>query len=84
MVIIQLTGKTKTRQTIYKSHTAIRNIPFVLLTNGGGVTEEEKARQISELVGVKVNTNATKKSKILTVYRLTLDKSFCLILPCKI
>jgi ribonucleotide monophosphatase NagD (HAD superfamily) len=31
-----------------------RNIPFVLLTNGGGVTEEEKARQISELVGVKV------------------------------
>lgn len=84
MVIIPLTGKTKTRQTIYKSHIAIRNIPFVLLTNGGGVTEEEKARQISELVGVKVNTNATKKSKILTVYRLTLDKSFCLILPCKI
>ncbi|OBZ90468.1 putative CDP-alcohol phosphatidyltransferase class-I family protein C22A12.08c [Choanephora cucurbitarum] len=32
-----------------------RHIPFVLLTNGGGVTEEEKARQISELVGVKIN-----------------------------
>lgn len=31
-----------------------RNIPFVLLTNGGGVSEEEKARQISELVGIKV------------------------------
>jgi hypothetical protein len=25
-----------------------------LLTNGGGMTEEEKAKQISEIVGVKV------------------------------
>ncbi|CEP13796.1 hypothetical protein [Parasitella parasitica] len=32
-----------------------RNIPFVLLTNGGGVTEEEKARQISKLVGIKID-----------------------------
>lgn len=30
-----------------------RKVPFVLLTNGGGVTEEEKAKQISEIVGVK-------------------------------
>ncbi|CAO3649520.1 unnamed protein product [Mucor fragilis] len=32
-----------------------RKIPFVLLTNGGGVTEEEKARQISELVDVEID-----------------------------
>ncbi|RCH85863.1 hypothetical protein CU098_003770, partial [Rhizopus stolonifer] len=32
-----------------------RRIPFVLLTNGGGVSEEEKARQISELVGIKID-----------------------------
>ncbi|KAI9474286.1 MAG: HAD hydrolase [Benjaminiella poitrasii] len=32
-----------------------RTIPFVLLTNGGGVTEEEKASQISKLVNVKID-----------------------------
>ncbi|KAI8985856.1 HAD hydrolase [Pilobolus umbonatus] len=32
-----------------------KRIPFVLLTNGGGVTEEGKARHISELVGVHID-----------------------------
>ncbi|KAI8973249.1 HAD-like domain-containing protein [Mycotypha africana] len=32
-----------------------RRIPYVLLTNGGGVTEEEKAKQISDLLGVEIN-----------------------------
>ncbi|CAO3651174.1 unnamed protein product [Cunninghamella echinulata] len=32
-----------------------RNIPFVLLTNGGGMTEAEKAEQISNLVDIKIN-----------------------------
>ncbi|KAI8062245.1 HAD-like domain-containing protein [Gongronella butleri] len=31
-----------------------RKIPFVLLTNGGGMTEATKAQQISDMVGVKI------------------------------
>ncbi|KAG1046649.1 hypothetical protein G6F46_007586 [Rhizopus delemar] len=37
---------------------ANRKVPFVLLTNGGGVTEEEKAEQISEIVGVRIDPKA--------------------------
>lgn len=42
----------------HKKHLLIpgnnRHIPYVLLTNGGGVTEAEKASQISEILGVEV------------------------------
>jgi hypothetical protein len=31
-----------------------RRIPFVLLTNGGGMTEAAKAEQVSDLIDVKV------------------------------
>jgi ribonucleotide monophosphatase NagD (HAD superfamily) len=37
------------------SHLYTRQVPFVLLTNGGGVTEAEKASQISEIVGVRID-----------------------------
>ena len=32
-----------------------RKVPFVLLTNGGGVTEQAKAEQISNMLDVQVN-----------------------------
>jgi ribonucleotide monophosphatase NagD (HAD superfamily) len=32
-----------------------RKIPFVLLTNGGGVTEEQKAAQMSRKFGLDVS-----------------------------
>ncbi|ORX63066.1 HAD-superfamily hydrolase [Hesseltinella vesiculosa] len=32
-----------------------RKVPFVLLTNGGGMTEASKAEQISDMVGVKID-----------------------------
>ncbi|KAI7888702.1 HAD-like domain-containing protein [Mucor mucedo] len=46
---------TRALKMLNGDNSANRNIPFVLLTNGGGVTEEEKARQISEIVGVKID-----------------------------
>ncbi|KAL1920027.1 uncharacterized protein VTP21DRAFT_1173 [Calcarisporiella thermophila] len=32
-----------------------RRIPFILLTNGGGVTEEEKASELSEKLGIRIS-----------------------------
>ena len=32
-----------------------RKIPFVLLTNGGGVTEKEKAEQFSKMLDFNVS-----------------------------
>ncbi|KAI7906483.1 HAD-like domain-containing protein [Cokeromyces recurvatus] len=46
---------TRALKLLNGNNASNRTIPFVLLTNGGGMTEEEKARQISELVGVKIN-----------------------------
>ena len=37
-----------------KKETTYRKVPFVLLTNGGGVTEEAKAQQISNMLDVEV------------------------------
>lgn len=56
METIQQTGnKSKEKKKGDKpSKLSFRKVPFVLLTNGGGMTEEEKANQISEIVGVKV------------------------------
>jgi ribonucleotide monophosphatase NagD (HAD superfamily) len=53
IIIGKSSNKNKSKQCTFNL-VLCRNIPFVLLTNGGGVTEEEKARQISELVGIKV------------------------------
>jgi ribonucleotide monophosphatase NagD (HAD superfamily) len=33
----------------------VRKIPFVLLTNGGGVTEEQKAAQMSRKLDLDVS-----------------------------
>ncbi|ORE04773.1 HAD-superfamily hydrolase [Rhizopus microsporus var. microsporus] len=46
---------TRALKQLNGDNSANRKIPFVLLTNGGGMTEEEKAKQISEIVGVKVD-----------------------------
>ncbi|KAI9244543.1 HAD hydrolase [Sporodiniella umbellata] len=49
---------TRALKLLNGDNAANRKIPFVLLTNGGGVTEEEKANQISEIVGVKIDPKA--------------------------
>lgn len=45
---------TGTAQEAFADPGNNRHIPYVLLTNGGGVTEAEKASQISEILGVEV------------------------------
>lgn len=55
MAIIQQTGTHHNHKSRSVNNLQFcRVVPFVLLTNGGGVSEAEKARQISEIVGVKV------------------------------
>jgi ribonucleotide monophosphatase NagD (HAD superfamily) len=59
-------------------------VPFVLLTNGGGVTEEEKAEQISEIVGVRVLFFLfTRQQNTLIFSRLIQKQLFCLTHLCK-
>lgn len=59
-------------------------MPFVLLTNGGGVTEEEKAEQISEIVGVRVLFFLfTRQQNTLIFSRLTQKPLFYLTRLCK-
>jgi ribonucleotide monophosphatase NagD (HAD superfamily) len=38
-------------------------IPFLFLTNGGGVLEEKKSKQLSEILGLHINKNQSKKIK---------------------
>lgn len=50
-----------------------QNIPFILLTNGGGVDEKTKARRLSSAIGTKID----EKQVILahTPLRTMLKKS---------
>lgn len=68
----------------FTKNNSTRKVPFVLLTNGGGVTEEEKAEQISEIVGVRVLFFLfTRQQNTLIFSRLTQKPLFYLTRLCK-
>ena len=63
------------------------NIPFLFMTNGGGYTEETKAKQYEQKFGVKLFTllffffshssiTQKKNKKLFSVVTITLAKCF--------
>lgn len=60
-IVLDIDGVVyRSHQLIEGSDTAIRKmkelrIPFLFMTNGGGCSEEEKAKQLSELVGCEID-----------------------------
>lgn len=59
-----------------------RKIPYILLTNGGGIAEEERCRRLTKQLGVEVRTShfyLVDFSDIHPLCRFLLNSTFKLI-----